>query len=144
VAFKNRFYPHLLQPSIDLWEMYLVDHASEYTSFDYDVKVGDGRDPGKRFSDKIRKMALGLSQRRVDVVGHRSDRRDIIEITPYAGIRAIGQLEVYPLLYQQTFKSPERLQPVLICHDISPDIDEALVRKAIIVHRYPRSSTTSS
>lgn len=144
MAFKNRFYPHLLQPSIDLWEMFLVDHANDYTSFDYDVKVGDGRDPGPRFSDKIRKMALGLSQRRVDVVGHRSDRRDIIEITPYAGIRAIGQLNVYPLLYRDTFTSPQRLQPVLICHDISPDIDVALVLASIIVHRYPRSATTGS
>ena len=135
MAIKNNLYPHLLQESIDLWEAFLPDHRDEYQGFDYDVRVGDGRDPGPNFAPNMREMALKLSARRIDVVGHHHDRIDIIEITPYAGVKAIGQLTVYPVLYNYSYKPQKRLQPVLITHDISPDIADSLSLLSVIVYK---------
>ena len=136
MATKNRYYPHLLQESIDLWELFLAEHKTEYLGFDYDVRVGVGRDPGDKYRPNIRQMAVDLSQRRIDVIGHRRDRLDIIEITPYAGIKAMGQLAVYPILFHNTFPQSKRIQPVLITSDISPDIVDHIAAQQIIVYTY--------
>ncbi len=139
MAVKNRLYPHLLQPDIELWEDFLEGHSDNYTHFDYDVRVGEGRDPGPDYSDKIRQMGIDLSQRRIDVVGHRADHIDIIEISVYAGIKAIGQLMVYPQLYQDTFHPSLTLQPILICREISSDVAPYTVEFGIRTYHFPGS-----
>lgn len=104
--------------------------------------MGVGRDPGAGYKPNIRQMAIDLSQRRIDAIGHRIGQIDIIEITPHAGIKAIGQLEVYPTLYRWTFRPTFPLVPVLICRDISPDIQLKLAASDIFVYRYPETSVT--
>lgn len=142
MAQKNRLYPHLLEEDIILWEQYLEDHANEYSSFDYDVRVGTGRDPGEDLPDNMRKMGIGLSQRRIDVVGFAQGHRDIIEITLYAGLKAMGQLSVYPLLYIESYGCPVPLRRVLLCRKQSPDIDSAIQAYGIYVYKYPDPPVT--
>jgi hypothetical protein len=44
-----------------------------------------------------------------------------IEITSYAGLKAIGQLITYPLLYAETYKPTLPVLPLLICTELSSD-----------------------
>jgi len=135
---KNRLYPHLLKEDIELWEEWLGDHAKEYTSFDYDVRVGTGRDPGPNYNESLRRMGIGLSQRRIDVVGFAANHLAIIEITLRAGMKAVGQLTVYPLLYIETYGSPKPLKKIIVCRTMSPDIKTTVLTHDIFVHRYPK------
>jgi len=137
MANRNRFYPHLLDPDIDLWEDFLKVHGSDYTHFDYDVRVGAGRDPGTIVSEKFRKVGIDLSKRRIDVVGFRSGAIDIIEVTVYADLKSLGQLMTYPDLYRNTFKLNNKLQPVLVCREIAPDISGAIAKNNITVRVFP-------
>jgi len=137
MSVRNNLYPHLLPQDIDVWIQFLAEHSSEYQYFDYDVRIGDGRDPGTLVEEKYRRMAIQLSQRRIDAVGHAGDHLDIIEITVDAGIHAIGQLQTYPLLYQQTYRPGLPLRPVLVCRTISPDIVGSLRFMQITAHTYP-------
>lgn len=121
-----REFPHLLPDDIKVWKRFLLNFGDNYTHFDYDVRVGYGRDPGSDFDIKIRSMAIDLSQRRIDAVGHTVNHLDIIEITHSAGLTAIGQLLSYPILYGHMFNPSIPLVPVLVCAEIQTDIEKPL------------------
>lgn len=137
MASRNRYFPHLLDPDIDVWEEFLAKYKPEYDAFDYDVRVGTGRDPGTIVEDKYRRLGIELSKRRIDAVGHRSGGIDIIEITVYADLKALGQLMAYPELYQQTFATTLPLRPVLVCREIAPDLQPALNLNNILIRIFP-------
>jgi len=134
VAFKNRFFPHLLPVDIAVWERFLALHGKAYSKFDYDVRVGVGRDPGDIVPETIRIMAVKLSQRRIDAVGWTPNRLDIIEITTDAGLTAIGQLEAYPRLYKAKFQPTTSLRPVLVCESIQTDLQTTLDELDVVVY----------
>jgi hypothetical protein len=135
MALKNRLYPHLLPADIAIWEAYLELNGQAYIRFDYDVRVGEGQAGDPQLPDEIRKMALDLSMRRIDAVGHRSDAIDIIEITTSAGFKSIGQLLGYPLLYARAFHPMKKLRPLLVCASVQPDIEPVLQANNITVVR---------
>lgn len=134
---RNRLYPHLLPQDINVWEQFLAEHGHKYSQFDYDVRVGRGRDPGARHDPNIRRMAVNLSMRRIDAVGHRPGFFDIIEITTVAGIHAIGQMQVYPLLFAQTFKPLKPLRSLLVCRELGTDVTLAIEKLNILLYLYP-------
>lgn len=123
---KNRLYPHLLPEDIILWERFLDRHGNEFTHFDYDVRVGEGRPTDDYYPQNIQQMALDLSMRRIDAVGHTPNELYIIEVTVSAGLKAIGQLITYPILYKQTFQPTKPLHPLLVTEALQPDVLPAL------------------
>lgn len=134
VADKNRYYPHLLPDDITIWERFLNLHPHDYTRIEYDVRVGEGRDPGDAFPDNIRKMGLDISMRRIDAVGHAPDRIDVIEITRTAGLTSIGQLTAYPKLYRDKFRPTLPLRAVLVAEELQTDIQPVLDTLPITIY----------
>ena len=134
---KNRLYPHLLPHDIVVWERFLHQHGMAYDYFDYDVRVGRGRDPGQTYEPNIRQMGVDLSQRRIDAVGFKTDHIDIIEVTTHAGIHAIGQLQTYPLLYTITYKPLKPLRSLLVCSELGSDVLPAIQFHNILYYVYP-------
>jgi len=137
LAFKNRFYPHLDPESIAIWEAHLAKFPSHSTSTDYDVRVGLGRDPGPDFDTATRRMALRISQRRIDVVAKTPEGLLIIEITGSAGQKALGQLMSYPDLYKARFNPLEPLFPVIIAREIQTDMEQAYIKAGVKIFLYP-------
>jgi len=88
----------------------------------YDVPVGPGRDPGDSFEDPIRKMALQLSKRRIDVVGILPDGVEIFELTQSAGLKSAGQAIVYPYWLAVTWELTIPVTTTIICRSCQPDI----------------------
>jgi hypothetical protein len=111
---------------IDTWERFLQAYGSRFERFDYDLRVGKGRPTSQDESPEIQKMALDLSQKRIDAVGFTADAIMCIEITSYAGLKAIGQLITYPILYAETFSPTLPVLPLLVCTELSPDVLPAL------------------
>lgn len=128
---RNRLYPHLLSKDISVWERYLFLFANQFTSIEYDVRVGKGRPADPGMPPNIRKMAMDLSQRRIDAVGFTEDKIYIIEITTRASTKAIGQLMMYPTLYQQTFRPALPLHPLLVCSSLESDVMPVLLDRDI-------------
>jgi hypothetical protein len=124
---RNRFYPHLLDPDIDLWIRFLDLHESEYIRFDYDVRVGKGRPAEPHHSPEIQKMAIELSQRRIDAIGYQENSLTIIEITCSAGLKCIGQMETYPILYKQTYNPKLEVKTLLLAETLQADIEPILI-----------------
>jgi len=126
MAFKNRRFPHLLPESILIWERWLSRHADEFDRFDYDVRVGDGRDPGPDFDDNIRQDGLDLSKRRIDAVGFTPNSITVIEITPLADLKCLGQILAYPILYKQTFQTTLPIKTLIVAGHIGTDMMPAI------------------
>jgi len=135
-------FPHLLSQDIIVWERFLVTHGRDYDRLEYDIRVGIGRDPGAEFPENTRTMAIDLSMRRIDAVGIRTDRLDIIEITTIAGIHAIGQLFAYPCLYRETFKPDLPLHPILVASELGPDILPVLLAHDLDYRLFPPTPPT--
>jgi hypothetical protein len=127
-------YSHILEPDRTLFQIYIDSHVYNYVHLDFDVRVGTGRDPGSAFSDDIRRMAIHLSQRRIDCVAHTLDRIHIIEVTFSAGLTSLGQLMAYPSLYKASYRPSLPIVPVLVCHDFQTDAQSHFDANGITYH----------
>lgn len=132
-------YPHLLEIDALIWHAHRLKYGDRYEDIEYDISVGDGRDPGSAFDDTMRKMSIRLSQRRIDAIGHSARGIDIIEVTHSAGFTAIGQLIAYPVLYAIKYGNARPVRPVLVAGEIQTDIKPVLDRLRIQYFVYPLS-----
>jgi len=132
-------YPHLLPIDANVWRAHELTLGNYYYLLEYDVRVGQGRDPGPDFEQNYRDMALALSCRRIDVVAHGTHGIDIIEVTHSAGFTALGQLIGYPILYAQTYPTTRPIRPLLVAGEIQTDILPILTRLQIQYYVYPLS-----
>jgi hypothetical protein len=127
-------YSHILEPDRTLFQLYIESKLYPYIHLDFDVRVGTGRDPGPTFSDDIRRMAIHLSQRRIDCVAHTLTFIHIIEVTFSAGLTSLGQLMAYPSLYTSSYRPALRVVPILVCHDFQTDAQQHFIDQGIIFH----------
>jgi hypothetical protein len=129
--FPNIFllrYPRMTPESTELWRKFLLDHKDEYTSFDYDVRVGQGVNPGPGFAPELQNDFVQLTQKRIDVIGYNNFLITLFEIKPRGGLSAVGQLLGYKQLYEQSF--PGKLVHKLILITGSANQDDLNVYKA--------------
>jgi hypothetical protein len=134
---RNRQFPHLLAPDIDLWERFLAANPDRFKAYEYDIRVGAGRDPGADTPENIRGMALDLSQRRIDAIGYTPNDITIIEITCSAGLRAVGQMLAYPHLYRMTHSPTAPIKILLVASEIQTDMIPVLNTLKIPFEVYP-------
>lgn len=95
-------YPGLLPREIIIFREWLRLHERSFDRFDFNVRVGDGADPGPGFSPDVRRDAIENSKKRIDAVAWRLSEVTLIEVKDRAGLSAIGQLIGYRPLWQQT------------------------------------------
>lgn len=122
----NRQFPHLLAPDIAVWRRFLDSRHNSFNRFDYDVRVGQGNHIPDHLPPNIQKMAKDLSQKRIDAVGWKNNHPTIFEITTTPSIKAIGQLAVYPILWQRTFAWEYAPPAVLVADSMHPDLATVL------------------
>jgi hypothetical protein len=82
-----------------IWERFLVAYPEAYNEVVYNLKLGEGADIPEGTAENIAKDFKELTQHKIDVVGFKGNNIDIIELKPYAGVGAIGQVIGYRDLY---------------------------------------------
>lgn len=136
----RRYFTHMLCQDHELWCKWLDKYLFKVSPLEMDVRVGDGRPVGKDFPANIRKMAMDLSQKRIDAVAHFNEEIQIIEVTCYADIKAVGQLLVYKPLYLRTFRPKKKVTQRLVAEQIDPDIIPTLQEQDIKYELFPDTS----
>lgn len=121
-AEKLRKYPHMFPHDIDIWERFLEIYASEYTGFDYDVKVGTGVPAEEGTPENYARMQNILSKYRIDCVGYKASQIEIIEVKPEASTVAIGQIMTYVNLFKRDFSPTLPVVGVIVTDHEIPDI----------------------
>ena len=124
-------YPGLLPREIIVFRNWLKLHESEYDRFEYNVRLGDGFDPGPTFDPKIRQLSQDNTKTRVDAVGFVGSQATLIEVKDRAGFSAIGQLVGYEALWIQAHPTDMPPKMLLVCNRFAPDILPVLTRNEI-------------
>lgn len=109
---KKPFYPNMRELETLIWERFLAAHPNAYDEVAYNVKVGEGAVIPEGTEEAIAFDFKTLTQRKIDVVGFKGNAIDIIELKPYAGTGAVGQVKAYGILYKSTYDTAA--QPNLI------------------------------
>jgi len=100
---KKAFYPNMREAETLIWERFLAAFPDAFDEVAYNVKVGEGAVIPDGTEDVLAKDFKELTQRKIDVMGFKNNSIDIIELKPYAGTGAVGQVKAYGVLYKKTY-----------------------------------------
>jgi len=120
-------YPALLTEEAAVWRGWLAKHEAEYDSFDYNVRVGPGFDPGGGVSPEIRKQAIYSSKKRIDALAWKGNQALIVEVKDRAGLSALGQILGYKVYWTRenpNFPAPKLL---VVAAQFAPGIQDVQV-----------------
>jgi len=121
-------FPAMNVAEILVWREWLRLHQAEYSAlpaswlayratqpggqpkpgdcFDYNVRIGTGRDPGPGFADNIRELAIMITQFRLDAVAFKGDAPVIFEVKRDLGPPQIGQILSYDAIWRRNKITP--------------------------------------
>jgi hypothetical protein len=122
VTALNRQFPHLRPDEIAIWQRFLEKFPDRFQKLTYDVRVGPGIALPSGTSEEIQKMAVGLSQKRIDVVAESTEGLTLVEISPNAGANSLGQLLVYRELWLSDHPEASNPRLLLVTGHLRSDI----------------------
>jgi hypothetical protein len=117
----RRKYPAMLSREILIWIMWLRMNKRRFESYEYNVRVGAGRDPGAGFPQEYRDMAILGSQFRIDVLAWAGTQATIVEVEETPGAKGIGQLFAYETHWIRDNPTLPRPRLMLVCANVSQD-----------------------
>lgn len=121
-------FPRMSPHDTEIWRKFLIHHHNEYLTFDYDLPVGSGVDPGPSVGENFRKDFIDLTRKRIDAVGYNSKGVTLFEVKPRAGTTALGQLLVYRQLYVQTKPTVDNITMAVVTEFMNDE--EAIIYKS--------------
>lgn len=120
--FPDNHFEGLNAPAIDLWRKWLRLYQDKFQGFEYNVRVGQGLDPGPNATDEMRRMWKMLTTKRIDVVAARQNQTWVIEIEPRPGMRTLGQLVGYMGLIGKYYPVRDVLVGALVAEYVGYDM----------------------
>ncbi len=115
-------YPHLLMEDTEIWSAYLADPVAPIKRVWYDVHVGQAM-PLPVGADALdKRIAAGVSRKRIDVVASVGGGYWVVEIKPFGSMLALGQAISYSRLFVRDYKPDGEVWPVVICSEVDADL----------------------
>jgi len=109
--------------------------GQSYTSWEFDVIVGEPEDPGPFFPMEQRRQALYLNALKIDAIAWLYNTPTLIECKPDATLGAIGQIDSYADWYDIMFGiSPRKM---IVCESMRGQVQTICQRKNIEVRICP-------
>jgi hypothetical protein len=130
-ADQRRRFGSLLPREVLVLVAWLKLHEAEYDSWQFDVRIGKGYDPGDAYTEDMRSMSILNSQKRMDALGWQGSQATIVEVKERAGLGAVGQLVGYKALFQQEHQDLPAPLLVLVAMRADGDLLPALVAVGI-------------
>lgn len=115
-------YPHMLAADVEVWSKYLADPIAPIKKVWYDVHVGQGMLLPVDASDIDKRIAAGISRKRIDVVCHVGGGFWVVEIKPIGSMLALGQAFSYSRLFIRDYRPDGEVWPVVICSEVDADL----------------------
>ncbi len=115
-------YPHLLADDTDVWTKYLDSPITEIKRVWYDLHVGTPVKLAPGADEMDRKIADGVTKKRIDVVASVGGGYWVIELKRVGNMTALGQALVYSRLFRIEFNIFEEVWPVVICDELDLDL----------------------
>lgn len=119
------YYPHMKPADIHIWEKFIRANAGFFDSVDYDVPVGEVPEWMDTENDPHAQGQAILYKKKIDVVAYRPGEIWLIELKPFAGSSALGQILTYDILFKRKHQGAEVIRPCVItnkCANGFPDL----------------------
>jgi len=116
-----------------VWTKFLESKFVEIKEVWYDVHVGQPVLLGLGATVMDKRIAAGLTRKRIDVVCSVAGGIWVVEIKPYASMYAVGQVLTYVRLFNKEYTSPGRTVPVIICDDYDEDLVDEFDEFGVLV-----------
>lgn len=120
-----------------LAQAWIRDMGAPYVGFDFNVALGEGRDPGPDIAAPLRAAAIEASKPRADVIAYREDSVDLLETKGTADMAAIGQLTAYTVLWNGQHPALPVRKTGIICAVLNPTLLLVFNSANIPVFIYP-------
>lgn len=104
--------PGMLPQEIVIFRAWWSANQQNYTSADFNVRVGAGIDPGAAYDTAVRKSSVMSTQKRIDALLSDGRTATIIEVKYRATPLVVGQIICYQILWQRD--NPSHATPTLI------------------------------
>jgi hypothetical protein len=131
-------YPGMTWVESQIARAWLNRHGAEYDEVLFNVRVGEGVDPGEEYAAEIREMAVKLTQKRADMVARAGDQVDLIEVKVRIAFPVIGQLVGYRALWQRQHPELPVRRLLAIGRSVVPDAADILESQGIQIETFPR------
>ncbi len=115
-------YPHLLAEDSAVWTKYLADPVGDIKKVWYDVHVGKPVHLGPGADEMDKRIAAGLTRKRIDVVAAVGGGYWVIELKPVANMMALGQVIAYSRLFEMEYAVYGEVWGVVICDEVDEDL----------------------
>lgn len=126
-------YPHFLAEDNAVWTRFLERNFERLHEVWYDVRVGKPVKLEEDATEMEKRIARGLTRKRIDVVGWDGGSYWVIEVKPYAGMLAVGQVISYARLFALEYVIKGRVVPVIVCDTIDEDLLDEYEELGILV-----------
>lgn len=126
-------YPHMLAEDNAVWTKFLEQNFERLHEVWYDVRVGQPVDLDPAASEMEKRIARGLTRKRIDVVGWDGGSYWVIEVKPFAGMLALGQVISYARLFALEYVIKGRVVPVIVCAEADADLLDEFEEFGILV-----------
>ncbi len=126
-------YPHMLAEDNAVWSRFLEQNFELLQEVWYDVRVGKPVDVGAEASDMEKRIAAGLTRKRIDVVAISGGNYWVIEVKPRASMLALGQVLSYARMFALQYAVTGRVIPVIVCDSIDGDLTDEFSELGIMV-----------
>ena len=126
-------YPHMMAEDTQVWTKFLESERFDIGRVWYDVRVGQSVFVPVGADDRDRRIAAGLTRKRLDVVASVAGGLWVVEVKPYANMYAVGQVITYARLFGLEYASPGPVIPVIICDDFDIDLVDEFDELGILV-----------
>jgi hypothetical protein len=117
-----RKFPHMAPLDVPIWRRFLGSPPVVFDALYYDVALGGLAGAEVDQQDPLLPMWANLLKKRVDVVGHVSDERWIMEVKPVANLEAFGQVICYEWLYRRFLGGECKTRKVVVCRRADVDL----------------------
>lgn len=157
---SDRFqFPGMAPREILIWRAWLALHQKDYIGFHYNVRIGNGSDPGETPPEEYINLMTGVykldratavsqwptyreqyirnTQKRIDAVGTKQTGQEIIEVKDRATASSMSQLLTYKALWPITFPSVPVPALVLVTNRVSADMPLVLQASGIRLDLVP-------
>ena len=126
-------YPHFLAEDNAVWTRFLERNFERLQEVWYDLRVGKPVKLDDNATEMEQRIARGLTRKRIDVVGWDGGSYWVIEVKPYAGMLAVGQVISYARLFALEYVIKGRVVPVIVCDNTDRDLLDEYDELGILV-----------
>lgn len=124
-------FPGMAPREIIIFKAWLALHQDEYNKFEYNVRVGNGIDPGPQYPAIYRQQYIQNTQKRIDVVAWQSVAPTIIEVKDRATASSMSQILTYAALWPLTFPQTPAPKLLLVTNRVAADMPMVLDKSGI-------------